>query len=175
MPYMSLEQSYENFKHYLNKRYRPTKHELFHDILKELEECNFAEWFLDTENEEAYNSLVRDIWLPNERYFKVEQNVIDVVNLMNLLANIDNLSRVNDLEKRFEKLLRKYKELENGITITYTRFPPLYPCKICGVQAVEYKITLPKGRSIECCSRCFNKKREKLSEGYGWRRIYKWR
>jgi hypothetical protein len=109
MPYMSLEKSYENFKHYLNKSYRPTKLELFHDIINELKECQFAEWFLYPENEEAYNSLVKDVWLPNERFFSVEQEVIDVVNLMNLLANLDNLSRVNDLEKRLEKLLKNIR------------------------------------------------------------------
>jgi hypothetical protein len=109
MPMMSLEQSYENFKHLLNKRYRPSKLELFHDIIDELKECKFAEWFLYPENEEAYNSLVKDVWLPNEHFFSVEQNSIDVVNLMNLLANVDNLSRVNDLLERLEKLLKKSK------------------------------------------------------------------
>lgn len=106
---MSKEQSYENFKHLLNKTYRPSKIELFHDIIDELKECKFAEWFLYPKNEEAYNSLVKDVWLPNERFFNLKQDIIDVVNLMNLLANIENLCRVNDLEKRLEKLLKNMK------------------------------------------------------------------
>lgn len=121
----SKERSYENFKHYLNKKYHPTKLELFHDTLKELKENKFAEWFLYPENEEAYNSLVKNVWQPNERFFDVKQDAPDVVNLMNLMANIDNLNHVNNLQKRLEKLLKKLKELEHGITINYRHLPPM--------------------------------------------------